>query len=81
MTPRNRLRMFFGDDPGWKHAGSLLGDGLRRRLLTQTGDYLTMCLRHREMGVSIPAIPADNARFPRKLAEHFWDVILFDGRS
>ncbi len=78
MTPRNRLRMFFGDDPGRKRAGVLLGDVLRRRLLAQTGDYLTMCLRHRELGVSIPAIPADKARFPRKLAEHFWDGILFD---
>jgi hypothetical protein len=76
--PVNRMRRYFGDLTERRRNESLLGDAIRQRLIAETGDYLTLCLRHAERGVSIPSIPADKARFPRRLADHFWDGILFD---
>lgn len=66
---------------GWKNPnGRSQTDALqsmRERLLRETGDYLTVCLRHPELGVAIPAAPATKARFSKAVAEHFWGQVLF----
>ncbi len=49
---------------------------IREQLIRETGDYLTACLDHPELAVAIPSVPAAQARFPRELAEHFWDQVL-----
>ncbi len=49
---------------------------IREQSIRETGDYLTACLNHPELGVAIPSAPAAQARFPRELAKHFWDQVL-----
>ncbi len=49
---------------------------IREQWIRETGDYLTACLDHPELGVAIPSAPAAQARFPRELAERFWDQVL-----
>jgi hypothetical protein len=51
---------------------------IRRRMVAETSAYLTEALRHPELGVRIPMVPADSARFPPSLTPAFWDSILFD---
>lgn len=51
---------------------------MRARLVEETSTYLTEALRHPELAVRIPMIPADSARFPPSLTPAFWDSVLFD---
>jgi hypothetical protein len=51
---------------------------LRDRLVADTSAFLTEALRHPELAVRIPMIPADSARFPPSLTVAFWDAVLFD---
>ncbi len=51
---------------------------LRDRLVAETSAFVTEALRHPELAVRIPMIPADSARFPPSLTYAFWDTILFD---
>ena len=51
---------------------------IRERMITETGRYLTECLRRPELAVTIPAVPANQGGFPAVWAEHFWQSILFD---
>lgn len=46
------------------------------RLIEETSTFLTEALRHPELGVRIPMIPADSARFPPSLARAFWEPVL-----
>ncbi len=51
---------------------------LRDRLVAETSAFLTEGLRHPELTVRIPMIPADSARFPPSLTIAFWDPVLFE---
>jgi hypothetical protein len=51
---------------------------LRARMIAETSAYLTECLRHPELTVRIPMIPADSDRFPPSFAMSFWDPVLLD---
>ena len=51
---------------------------LRDRLVAETSAFLTEGLRHPELVVRIPMIPADSARFPPSLTGAFWDAVLFE---
>lgn len=53
-------------------------DELRARLVAETSTYLTEALRHPEVAVRIPMIPAGSGRFPPSLSRAFWEPILFD---
>ncbi|MEW6200192.1 MAG: hypothetical protein AB1601_16190 [Planctomycetota bacterium] len=53
-------------------------DELRERLVAETSVYLTEALRHPELAVRIPMIPAGSGRFPPSLTRAFWDPVLFD---
>lgn len=48
----------------------------RRRILRETGDYLTLCIERPEMGVVIPTAPAVRARFRAERAAAFWARVL-----
>lgn len=49
---------------------------LRRAMLAETSAFITEHLRHPELAVHIPTIPAESGRFPRSFARAFWDPIL-----
>jgi hypothetical protein len=51
---------------------------LRDRLVAETSAFVTEALRHPELAVRIPMIPADSARFPPSLTHAFWEPVLFD---
>jgi hypothetical protein len=51
---------------------------MRDRLVAETSAFLTEALRHPELAVRIPMIPADSARFPPSLTSAFWDAVLFE---
>ena len=51
---------------------------LRVRMITETSAFLSECLRHPELAVRIPMIPADSSRFPPSFAMSFWDPVLLD---
>lgn len=51
---------------------------LRDRLVAETSAFVTEALRHPELVVRIPMIPAESARFPPSLTTAFWDPVLFD---
>jgi hypothetical protein len=51
---------------------------LRARIVAETSAYLTECLRHPELAVHIPVIPAESDRFPPSFAMSFWDPLLLD---
>lgn len=51
---------------------------MRQRIIAETSAYLTECLRHPELAVHIPMIPADGSRFPPSFAMSFWDPVLLD---
>lgn len=48
----------------------------RARLIHETSAYLTECLRHPELAVRIPIIPAGSGRFPPSLTTAFWEPVL-----
>ena len=50
----------------------------RQRMVAETSVYLTECLRHPELMVHIPMIPAEKERFPPSFAMSFWDPLLLD---
>ncbi len=50
---------------------------MRVRLVAETSAYLTEALRHPELAVRIPMIPAESARFPPSFTRSFWEPILF----
>lgn len=58
------------DDESW--------DEFRVRLIAETSTYLTEALRHPELAVRIPMIPADTGRFPPSLTRAFWEPVLFE---
>ena len=49
---------------------------VRARMIRETGDYITECLRNPELGVRIPAVPAAEARWTREFADAFWSSVL-----
>jgi hypothetical protein len=49
---------------------------MRARLIAETSEYLTECLRHPELAVRIPTIQAGRGRFPPSLAVAFWGRLL-----
>jgi len=51
---------------------------MRVRMIAETSAYLTECLRHPELAVHIPMIPADSDRFPPSFSMSFWDPVLLD---
>ena len=51
---------------------------MRARLIAETSIYLTEALKHPELAVRIPMIPADSARFPPSLTRAFWEPVLFE---
>ncbi|MCG3127549.1 MAG: hypothetical protein CHACPFDD_02411 [Phycisphaerae bacterium] len=53
-------------------------DEIRNRVVNETALYLTTCLDHPELAVSIPVIPAGSGEFPRSLAGNFWRHVLFE---
>ena len=53
-------------------------EDLRARMIAETSAYLSECLRHPELAVRIPVIPADTGRFPPSLTLAFWDPVLFE---
>lgn len=51
---------------------------MRDRIVRETSDFLTECMRHPELAVRIPMIPAGSGRFPPSLTVSFWAPILAD---
>jgi len=51
---------------------------MRARLIAETSAFLTEALRHPELAVRIPMIPAGSGRFPPSLTRAFWDNVLFE---
>jgi len=51
---------------------------MRQRMIEETSVFLTECLKHPELAVQIPMIPAANDRFPTSFSMSFWDPILVD---
>lgn len=51
---------------------------MRLRMLAETSAFLSECLRHPELAVRIPMIPADGDRFPPSFTMSFWDPVLLD---
>ncbi len=49
---------------------------VRVRIIRETNDYLTACLRDPKLGTRIPAVPADQARWTREFAQAFWSSVL-----
>ncbi len=50
----------------------------RARLIAETNAWLTEALRHPELAVRIPMIPAGSAEFPPSLTRSFWEPVLFE---
>ena len=50
----------------------------RARLVAETSVFITEAIRHPELAVRIPMIPADSGRFPPSLTRAFWEPILLD---
>ena len=50
----------------------------RARFVAETSAFITEALRHPELLVRIPTIPAGSGRFPPSLTRAFWEPILFD---
>ena len=48
----------------------------RKRILRETGNYLTLCLERPEMGVVIPTVRAGRGRFAAERAVAFWTRVL-----
>jgi hypothetical protein len=51
---------------------------MRQRMNAETSVYLTECLRHPELAVHIPMIPASGSRFPPSFSLSFWNPVLLD---
>jgi hypothetical protein len=51
---------------------------MQARLVAETSAFITEALRHPELVVRIPMIPAGAGRFPPSLTRAFWGPILFD---
>ena len=51
---------------------------MRERVIRETSDYITECLRHPELATRIPVIQAGKGRFPPSLTPAFWDSVLAD---
>ncbi len=51
---------------------------MQARLVAETSAFITEALRHPELAVRIPMIPAGSGRFPPSLTRAFWDPILSD---
>ena len=51
---------------------------MHARIVAETSEYLTECLRHPELAVRIPVIPAGTGTFPRSLTQAFWEPVLSD---
>jgi hypothetical protein len=49
---------------------------MRSRIIRETNDYITECLRNPDMAVFIPRMPAHKARWSREFAEAFWNGVL-----
>lgn len=53
-------------------------EAMRIRMIAETSAFLTECLRHPELAVHIPMIPANTDRFPPSFTMSFWDPVLLD---
>ncbi len=65
-------------DRRWPRRHRETWEETRLRLVAETSAYLSECLRHPELAVRIPMIPAGEAEFPPSLTFAFWDPILLD---
>ncbi|MDX2200305.1 MAG: hypothetical protein SF069_15200 [Phycisphaerae bacterium] len=50
---------------------------MRARMIAETSDYLTECLRRPELAPRIPMIETGTGTFPPSMSKAFWDSILF----
>ena len=50
---------------------------LRARMISETSEYLTECLRRPELAPRIPMIETGTGTFPPSMAKAFWDSVLF----
>jgi hypothetical protein len=48
----------------------------RQRMLEETSRFIEWGLRHPELVTWIPAKPADQGGFPRRVADWFWAAVL-----
>lgn len=48
----------------------------RARMIAETSEYITECLKRPELAVKIPVIKAGTGRFPRSLTGAFWGPVL-----
>ncbi len=62
------MRFFWRRQVEWR--------AIRVRILRETGDYITECLRHPELPIRIPAVPAEKANWSREFARSFWSRVL-----
>ncbi|MFO0838678.1 MAG: hypothetical protein U1D55_09110 [Phycisphaerae bacterium] len=51
---------------------------VRARMLAETAQFISECLRHPELAVRIPTIPAGSGRFPPSLTAAFWEPLLIE---
>jgi len=65
-------------DRRWPRCHRETWEETRLRLVAETSAYLTECLRHPELAVRIPVVPAGDGEFPPSLTVAFWDPILLD---
>jgi hypothetical protein len=53
---------------------------LRARMIAETSEFISECLRHPELAPQIPVIPATSGRkFPPSFASAFWEAVLAEG--
>ena len=51
---------------------------IRRRMLAETGEFLTLALRRPELAASSPISPFGKGHFSRAFADAFWQQVLGD---
>ncbi len=54
---------------------------IRARIINETGDYITECLRNPDLAVRIPAVPAEKATWTPEFSAAFWSSILYPGHA
>lgn len=48
----------------------------RARMIAETSEYITECVKRPELAVKIPVIKSGSGRFPRSLTSAFWNQVL-----
>ena len=65
-------------DLRWRRKRDESFEQMRVRMIAETSAFLSECLRHPELAVRIPMIPADSERYPPSFSMSFWDPVLLD---